>query len=81
MITAVDRKFSCIIREYPFFDIFHMGTIYTNWDIMFAFTCNGAGMAPDTQPVIYDKPVAHFMIGLVGASYTLGKYLLVFYHD
>ena len=36
-----------------------MGAVYTNWDIMFAFTCNGAGMTSNAHPIINDKTVIH----------------------
>ena len=80
MITAMDRKLPRGFGKDAFFDIFHMGTIYTNWDIMFAFTCNSARMAPDTQPVIYNKTVAHFMKGLVDTLYTLCEHLFLSRH-
>jgi len=47
MITAMYRKLPGGIGEDTFFNIFHMGAIYTNWNIMFAFASNGTGVATD----------------------------------
>ena len=57
MITAMDRKFPCIIGEFTFFDVFHMSAIDANRNIKFAFTGHSAGMTADTLSVIYDKSV------------------------
>ncbi|SUZ96738.1 uncharacterized protein METZ01_LOCUS49592 [marine metagenome] len=45
-----------------------MGTIYTKWDIMFTFTCYGTSMAPNTQPIIYDKTVSHSILRIIGKT-------------
>jgi len=39
-----------------------MSSIYTNWDIVFTFTCYGAGMTADAQTIIYNKPVIHVIL-------------------
>jgi hypothetical protein len=47
MIATMNSKFPIIIGKFTFFNIFHMGAIYTNWNIMFAFASNGTGVATD----------------------------------
>ena len=62
MITAMDRKLPGGIGEYTFFNIFHMGTIYTNWNIMLTLTDNGTSVAADAHPIINNKSVIHFLL-------------------
>jgi|TARA_Y100000588_G_scaffold59088_2_gene57836 hypothetical protein len=59
MITTMNRKLSTTIWEYALFNIFYMGSVYTNRYIMLTFASNGAGMATNTQTVIYNKSVIH----------------------
>ena len=69
MVTTMNRKFPGIVGEFTFFDIFHMGAVYADRNIKFAFARHGAGMAADTLSVIYDKSVIH----LVGVSRIFGQ--------
>jgi hypothetical protein len=62
MITTMNRKFPSVIGEFTFFNIFHMGTIHTDWNIVFTFTCHSAGMAANAQSIIYNKPVIHVIL-------------------
>ena len=62
MITAMDRKLPGGIGEYTFFNIFHMGTIYTNWNIMLTLTGNGTSVAADAHPIINNKSVIHYLL-------------------
>ena len=39
-----------------------MGTIHTDWDIVFAFTGYSTSMAADAQSIIYNKPVIHVIL-------------------
>jgi hypothetical protein len=61
MVTSMDGKFAGGIWEFTFFNIFHMGTVYTDRNIKFAFTRHRTGMTPDTLSVIYDKSVIHLV--------------------
>jgi hypothetical protein len=62
MIATMNRKFPCVIGEFTFFNVFHMGTIHTDWNIVFAFTGYSTGMAADAQSIIYNKPVIHVIL-------------------
>jgi hypothetical protein len=60
MITAMNRKFPSVVGEHTFFDVFHMGSVYTDRYIVLTFTDNGAGVAANTHPIINNKSVIHF---------------------
>jgi hypothetical protein len=60
MITAMNRKFPSVVGEHTFFDVFHMGAVNTNGDIVLTFTNNGASVAANAHAVIDDKSVIHF---------------------
>jgi len=59
MVASMDGKFSSGIWESPLFNIFHMGAIHTDGNIMLTFASHCAGMASDTHAVIYYKSVIH----------------------
>jgi len=64
MVTSMDGKFAGGIWEFTFFNIFHMGTVYTDRNIKFTFTCHRAGMTTNAHSIIYYKSVIHFILFL-----------------
>ncbi|CUV09209.1 hypothetical protein MGWOODY_Mmi705 [hydrothermal vent metagenome] len=62
MIATMNRKFPSVIGKFTFFNVFHMGTIHTDWDIVFAFTGHSTSMAADAQSIIYNKAVIHVIL-------------------
>ena len=62
MITAMDRKLPGRIGKNSLFNIFYMGPVHPYRNIVFTLTGNGAGVAANTQTVIYHKSVIHTII-------------------
>ena len=65
MIAAHHRKYSSGIRELPFFNLFYIGSVDSNGNIVFTFTGSGAGMATNAFSVVDYKSVSHGKMLLV----------------
>ena len=59
MITPVDTEFAGGIWIFTLLNIFDVGAIDTNRNIMFRFTGNGTSMTTNTSSVIYYKAIIY----------------------
>jgi hypothetical protein len=71
VIAAVHEKIATGIRELAPLDVLDPRAIHADGDIVFSFTGNGAGMAPDAFALIDDKGILHCMESLSFASKVL----------
>jgi hypothetical protein len=59
MVASHDRENSSGMREFTFFNLFNIGSVNSNWNIMFTFAGRSTGMATDTFSVINNKSEFH----------------------
>ena len=57
MIATVDTKFTSNIGISSLLDVLHMSSVDSNRNIVFRFASDGASMATDTLPVVYNEAV------------------------
>ena len=66
MIATMNTKFSGYIWIDSFLNIFDMGPVYSNWDIMFRLTSDGAGMAPYALTIVNNEAEINHVITSLG---------------
>jgi hypothetical protein len=59
VIAAHHGKQSARVRETPFFDVFNPRAINADWNFVFGFTSDGAGVTADAFAIINDKTKIH----------------------
>ena len=73
MIATMNAKFSGYIWIGSFLNIFDMGPVYSNWDIMFRLTSDGASMAPYALTIVNNEAeINHVITSLGYAQYFVG---------
>ena len=73
MIATMNAKFSGYIWVGSFLNIFDMGPVYSNWDIVFGLTSNGTGMAPYALTIVNNEAeINHVITSLGYAQYCVG---------
>jgi len=66
MIATMNAKFSGYIWVGSFLNIFDMGPVYSNWDIVFGLTSNGTGMASYALAIINNEAEINHVITSLG---------------
>ena len=66
MIATMNAKFSGYVWIGSFLNIFDMGPVYSNWDIMFGLTSDGARMAPYTLTIVNNEAEINHVITSLG---------------
>jgi hypothetical protein len=66
MIATMNAKFSGYVWIGSFLNIFDMGPVYSNWDIMFGLTSDGASMAPYTLTIVNNEAEINHVITSLG---------------
>ena len=66
MIATMNAKFSGYIWIGSFLNIFDMGPVYSNWDIVFGLTSNGASMAPYALTIVNNEAEINHVITSLG---------------
>ena len=59
MIAAGDLKNAASVGIGPLLDILHPSAVYSQRNMIFGLTGNGAGVASDALSVVDDESVAH----------------------
>jgi hypothetical protein len=61
VIAAHYREKAARVGKTSLFDVFHPRSIDADWNFVFRFARDRAGMTADTLAVVYDKTVIHFL--------------------
>ena len=73
MIAPMNAKFSCHIRIGSFLNILDMSPIYSDWNIVFRLTSDGASMASNALTIINNEAeINHIITSLGYAQYMVG---------
>ena len=73
MIATMNAKFSGYIWVGSFLNIFDMGPVYSNWDIVFWLTSDGTGMASYALTIVNNEAeINHVITSLGYAQYFVG---------
>ena len=68
VIAAHHRENPAGVWKSPFLDVLHPSPVHSDWNVMFGFAGDGAGVTTDATTVVNDEAKIHGQIQFVSAT-------------